>query len=246
MTAYAQVYKKRGSFYLEIILRSLNFKYLQISVHNLPYERLLLEERIKNEIKKHIFRGKIEVFIFLRGLKDNLTKIYQGYFSSLEKVTRKYNIGVTLNLNDLLHISSSLLYKEVKDDLVLSAIREGVSKLLEFKEREGKLIKEEIKKNLQKLKENAKKINKYKPKEIEEKENIDEEISLLLFYVKELEKKINSKTISKGKTVDFLTQEILRELNSASSKTKSERIAGLIVEAKSFIENIREQAQNIE
>jgi uncharacterized protein YicC (UPF0701 family) len=246
MTAYAQVYKSTDSFYLEVILRSLNFKYLQITVHNLPYEKLLLEEKIKNEIKKHIFRGKIEVFLFLRSLKGNLAKIYQKYFSSLEEVTRKYNIGVTLNLSDLLHISSSLLYKEIKDDLVLSAVREGVSKLLRFKEREGRLIKEETKKNLRRLKENVEKINKYKPKEAEEKEDIDEEISLTLFYVKELEKKINSKTITKGKTIDFLTQEILRELNSASSKTKDKKISRLIVKAKDFLEKIREQAQNVE
>jgi uncharacterized protein (TIGR00255 family) len=51
---------------------------------------------------------------------------------------------------------------------------------------------------------------------------------------------------AKGKSLDFLTQEILRELNSASSKTKNHTLSCLIVEAKNYLERIREQAQNIE
>ena len=78
------------------------------------------------------------------------------------------------------------------------------------------------------------------------KEDIDEEISLLTFYAKKLEKEISSKQDSKGKAIDFLTQEILRELNAASSKTKKPVLASLIVESKSYLERIREQAQNIE
>ena len=62
-----------------------------------------------------------------------------------------------------------------------------------------------------------------------------------------LESKINSKKlIPQGKPIDFLTQEILRELNAASSKTKKKNPALLIVEGKSYLERIREQAQNIE
>ena len=67
------------------------------------------------------------------------------------------------------------------------------------------------------------------------------------FYTKELEKKINAKNLAtKGKALDFLTQEILRELNAASSKTKAKRVAALIVEAKNYLDRIREQAQNVE
>ena len=52
--------------------------------------------------------------------------------------------------------------------------------------------------------------------------------------------------MSKGKSIDFLTQEILRELNAATSKTKIRKICWGLVETKSFLERIREQAQNIE
>ena len=62
-----------------------------------------------------------------------------------------------------------------------------------------------------------------------------------------MESQVNSsKADPKGKAMDFLTQEILRELNSASSKTKRKIVSSLIVESKTYLERIREQAQNIE
>ena len=50
----------------------------------------------------------------------------------------------------------------------------------------------------------------------------------------------------KGKAVDFLTQEILRELNTAASKTRTKTISWRLLEAKAYLERIKEQAQNIE
>jgi len=81
----------------------------------------------------------------------------------------------------------------------------------------------------------------------ESTKDIEEEITLILFYINKLQKLVSTKKESfKGKAIDFLTQEILRELNAASSKTKIKRISWWLVETKSFLERIREQAQNIE
>ena len=104
--------------------------------------------------------------------------------------------------------------------------------------------------NLASLRQNIESIKKAVPapvKEVNGKEDINEEISLASFYLNKLDKTINAKTEKpKGKSLDFLTQEILRELNSASSKTKNRNIAPLIVESKNYLERIREQAQNVE
>ena len=106
-------------------------------------------------------------------------------------------------------------------------------------------------KNLKRLKENMAQVKKHKPPpqktENNNKEDIDEEVSLISFYINKLESQVNSsKADPKGKAMDFLTQEILRELNSASSKTKRKIVSSLIVESKTYLERIREQAQNIE
>ncbi len=257
MTAYASAQKSRGSHTIQIILRSLNFKYLDICIHNLPPEDILLEEKIKREIKKKVCRGKVEVFIF--STKPQTKKIYVDemviakYITRAKALGKKYNLKPDINISDILNLPQAISWgQKNKSDktLTFSVLRKALDRFLEFKEKEGKAIKREMKSNLNKLKNNVKKIQKQKPKisKMENsKEDIDEELSLMVFYIKKLESKINSRKITtRGKAVDFLIQEILRELNAASSKTKNKGPALLIVEGKNYLERIREQAQNIE
>lgn len=49
-----------------------------------------------------------------------------------------------------------------------------------------------------------------------------------------------------GRTLDFLTQEIFRELNTLGSKANDAEISQLVVTCKAGMERIREQVQNIE
>jgi uncharacterized protein (TIGR00255 family) len=49
-----------------------------------------------------------------------------------------------------------------------------------------------------------------------------------------------------GRTLEFLTQEIFRELNTAGSKSNDARISQLVVDCKSELDKIREQILNIE
>jgi uncharacterized protein (TIGR00255 family) len=49
-----------------------------------------------------------------------------------------------------------------------------------------------------------------------------------------------------GRKLDFLTQELGRELNTIGSKAQDAIVQGLVVDAKAELEKIREQVQNIE
>ena len=49
-----------------------------------------------------------------------------------------------------------------------------------------------------------------------------------------------------GRAMDFLTQELNRELNTMGSKGNSTSIAHLVVAGKTEVERIREQVQNVE
>ena len=51
---------------------------------------------------------------------------------------------------------------------------------------------------------------------------------------------------TRGKTMEFLIQEFLRELHTIGSKGFSSNISELIIEAKGEVEKIREQVQNVE
>ena len=49
-----------------------------------------------------------------------------------------------------------------------------------------------------------------------------------------------------GRKLDFICQEILRELNTMGSKANNLEITRLVVEAKNEQERLREQVQNVE
>ncbi len=49
-----------------------------------------------------------------------------------------------------------------------------------------------------------------------------------------------------GRQLDFLVQEILREVNTIGAKCADARVAHWIVEAKTHVERLREQVQNVE
>jgi len=49
-----------------------------------------------------------------------------------------------------------------------------------------------------------------------------------------------------GRKLDFVIQEIGRELNTIGSKAQDAGVAGLIIEAKAELEKLREQVQNVE
>jgi uncharacterized protein (TIGR00255 family) len=49
-----------------------------------------------------------------------------------------------------------------------------------------------------------------------------------------------------GRKLDFVIQEIGRELNTIASKAQDAEVAGLVIDAKSELEKMREQAQNVE
>jgi uncharacterized protein (TIGR00255 family) len=49
-----------------------------------------------------------------------------------------------------------------------------------------------------------------------------------------------------GRKVDFVVQEVGRELNTIGSKAQDAGVAGLVIDGKAELEKLREQAQNIE
>ncbi len=75
---------------------------------------------------------------------------------------------------------------------------------------------------------------------------IDEEITRLNSHLIQLEKIVKSGNEAEGKKLDFLVQEMNREANTIGSKANDITITNYMLDIKSEIEKIREQAQNIE
>lgn len=78
-----------------------------------------------------------------------------------------------------------------------------------------------------------------------EKGDIAEELTRLAHHVDQIEKAMTGREAA-GKKLDFLSQEMLREINTMGSKSRSAAIRTLVVELKTEVERIREQVQNVE
>jgi uncharacterized protein (TIGR00255 family) len=78
-----------------------------------------------------------------------------------------------------------------------------------------------------------------------EKTDITEEITRLKSHLIQFDDLLNSEE-SVGRKMDFLAQEINREVNTIGSKTNDTEVTSLVVLVKSELEKIREQARNIE
>jgi len=79
-----------------------------------------------------------------------------------------------------------------------------------------------------------------------DKSDISEEVSRLESHLVQLKIELDSPNAGVGKKIDFILQEIFRELNTSGVKCNLYDISKLIVECKNEIEKIREQALNIE
>ena len=78
-----------------------------------------------------------------------------------------------------------------------------------------------------------------------EKADINEEVSRLAEHIKNYRQLISSQE-AEGKKLDFYTQELLREVNTIGSKSQVAKMTQAVVEAKTLIERLREQVQNVQ
>lgn len=75
--------------------------------------------------------------------------------------------------------------------------------------------------------------------------DINEEITRLRCHIEEFEQVMDHAT-SQGRKLDFLSQEIVREVNTIGSKANDVEIAHSVVDMKAAVEKMREILQNVE
>jgi uncharacterized protein (TIGR00255 family) len=78
-----------------------------------------------------------------------------------------------------------------------------------------------------------------------ERADITEELARLRVHLGELRARIDEGG-TVGRPLDFLIQEINREVNTVGSKADDLEISQAVIAAKATLEKIREQVQNIE
>ena len=78
-----------------------------------------------------------------------------------------------------------------------------------------------------------------------EKSDVAEELQRLEEHLKHFTAEVKKSDVE-GKKLDFYVQELLREVNTIGSKSQLAAITTHVIQAKSYIEKLREQVQNVE
>ena len=283
MTAFSRtdISGEFGSLVVE--LKSVNHRFIEINF-KIPDALKQLEVELRNFIKQELTRGKIECIITIHE-SENLADValneaqIRKYLESIHQLKNEIKDSAPISITDFLKLPGVLIEKHPKldnlKDLIIKGFRDAISKLIDYRDIEGKKLKKDIlikintietqiaslEKELPKLLELNRKRLKKRADELAiqidrdrldqemvilaNRSDIDEELVRMRSHMAEVKRLLGTDK-SIGRKLDFLMQEMNREANTLGSKSLSDVTSGAAIELKVLIEQIREQVQNIE
>ncbi len=164
-------------------------------------------------------------------LSKVVTTLTQKALGDLEKMRRKEGAQLQKDLSQRIRVIERRL-RTVQERIPLALKATGIR----LKERVDKLLEGQTVK-LDRL---AQEISM-----LAERSDVTEELTRLNSHVLQFRAGLKTKG-PVGKRLDFLLQEMGREVNTIGSKANDGKISAEVVELKSELEKIREQVQNIE
>ena len=191
------------------------------------------------------FTNKMDILVRnLNVIKKNDFEIDENEYSKfiLEKI-QELLVGFVKTKEDEGNRLKAYFMERIK------VLESKVEEIKKFKDTVVSNYKAKLLERLEKIKEEVEFKEEDILKEIllfTDKSDISEEISRLDSHLTQLKLEMNSSEIAIGKKIDFILQEIFRELNTTGVKCNLYDISKLVVESKNELEKIREQAMNIE
>jgi uncharacterized protein (TIGR00255 family) len=197
------------------------------------------------------------------------------YIAGVKQIKKRYGlageVGISLlsNIPDLVHVREPEADPAGERQGVMKALIAALNKLERSREREGGQLRADMESQIRHLTQIAEELAvrvAENPVRIQkgvtsdgsngDKESIDlssvtlkgdvnEEIVRLKTHAAALAK-VTREREPVGKKIDFMLQEVNRELNTISSKVPHLPVVQLVLQGKERVEKIREQAQNVE
>ncbi len=255
---------------VSVEMRSTNHKFLEIAMH-LPEGSLALEEEVKKAIESKIKRGRVSCALNIHGRRAGdvfINKaLLKNYLRKTNSIKKEFRLKGEIDLQALMHLPGVLTFEEARISQesawaqLKTAFNTAIINLVKTRLKEGKALgiyltrqADKLQKALVAIKARLKKALKGKLDTFssdEERANFlkdtdtTEEIDRLVFHVRNFKNKLASGG-AVGKELDFIAQEMQRETNTLAAKTFDLAVSARVLQMKSQIEKIREQAQNIE
>ncbi|CAG9607470.1 YicC/YloC family endoribonuclease [Pseudoneobacillus rhizosphaerae] len=210
-------------------------------------------------------------WLLLEEYYQYILKIKEKY-----KLQEHVSIHDLLQREEWLQVEEVDLGNEELEKLVNITVEEAANQLMAMRVAEGKELETDIRKQLLILDGTINEVKQYAPQVVKQykerlakrlndylsgaldeqrfitevaifadKADINEELTRLHSHIRQFEETLTeSEPI--GRKLDFLLQEMNREVNTIGSKANDSKIAKEVVEMKSLLEKVKEQVQNIE
>ena len=129
-------YENDGREYV-VEIKAVNHKYSDISI-KMPRQISYLEDKVRKEILKDVFRGKIDVFISMvdysekgKAIKIN-RELAKVYISELRELAQETGISQDINVIDIINFYDRIYDSANKVESVRSAIRSMARKKIDM------------------------------------------------------------------------------------------------------------------
>lgn len=290
MTGYGCGQSAHDGCQVTVELSSVNRKQGEIAI-NLPRDLDVLEARMRDEIHRHLSRGRVSVRVTLHAgdarradrvrINRTLAGAYAREFSDL---ARELGIQDRPSLEVILRAPGVMEPDEEPEDAeafwpsVSAALAAALEQFVRLRDQEGAHLAGDLAQRLTILKTAVQAIRQRAPqvaqhyrsqlheriaaaglplgpedqerllKEVAlfaDRSDITEELTRLESHFVQFAAAL-SQAEPVGRLLDFLVQEMNREVNTIGAKANDAPIAHEVVRLKTELERIREQAQNIE
>jgi len=191
MTGFAFVKKMFDDYEVNIKVKSLNNKSIDISIKGDKNVLMYLDLEIRKLVQQYFERGSFQLYININSLTPKFIvepeKLTQ-YANVVREITKQANINLS---DDKLYevtigmiMNNNNVEEELDDTLkenILNAVKEALNALKEEREREGKSLILDIESRLDKIEEMLKEIEEKKEKVLENvKEKVYQKVKQLL------------------------------------------------------------------
>lgn len=293
MTGFGSAIREKKNYQLEIEIKSVNQRFLDIQVRS-PKVLGFVENELRQLIKTKLSRGRVDVFINLSYLGEQEKKVTINwqlidtlYAQMTAGIEERYGESNALSIGKLIErfalneefvtiAESTEEDQEVLAQLAKETLQTALRSIEESRSIEGQALARVLLQQTKELKKNIaglasfveiyeqefqtryqEKLEAFLGAEVErerllteiaillERGDIHEEIDRLVIHTQKLEELLEA-DYPIGRELDFLLQEMNREINTIGSKSSAIEIKNHVVQSKTILEKIREQIQNIE
>ena len=169
MTGYGRADKKVELRDYQIEIKSVNHKYLDITI-KMPKNISHKEEEIKKVVKSKLHRGKIDILVTFTDnsvenkkitLNTDLAKIY---INQLRELAQEEKIWSDIQVTDIAKFPDVLIVENNQDDEMLEqelqeVTMQALNQLIEMRRNEGNKIAEDLQKRIGEIKEKVENIS---------------------------------------------------------------------------------------